>query len=72
MLFFGGRLLDEFGYKREIPVTKLLCPMTERTEVRRWIECVNKCGTDEAFVRCEILELAVHQREQFFFERCFS
>jgi hypothetical protein len=46
--------------------------MTEWAKVRRWVECVNQCRADEAFVWREIFQLTMYEREEFFFERRFT
>ena len=51
---------------------ELLSAVAERAKMRCGIERVNECGADEAFVRREIFQLTVDQREEFFFERRFS
>ena len=72
MLWFWRRLLDELGNKRQVAVPELLRTMTERSQMRSRIQGVDKCGADEAFVRREVFELTVDEREEFFFERRFS
>src|SRR5215468_915733 len=46
--------------------------MTKGAEMRGGIQGMKQGSADKALVRSEEFELTVYQREQFFFERCFT